>query len=298
MNFKNTNQLGFFAALFSAFAWSTTGIFVRFLNGFSSIEIIAGRCLIGLIFILLIFLVRRKSLRNKIWKSKQAWGLGTLMAGYFLLAVTAFQMAPVAEVAILINTTPLFALIYKRIKRVSISTQEIWGIFLGLAGVVLVVVSGNSSAQTSFGTTRLIGDFMALIAGGSMAVYSILYTAIPTYKRPSSQIATFFTFLIGSALSLLIISFSGKTASIENYLDLNAFYFLLGLGVFATLLPTLSYAYASSVLDSVIVTALRLVTPLLAAVLGIVFLTEIPNVLFWPGALILLTGLFLIIKSK
>lgn len=224
--------------------------------------------------------------------------MGTLMAGYFLLAVTAFQMAPVAEVSILINTTPLFALIYKRSKGIPISTQEIWGIFLGLAGVVLVVVSGNSSAQTSFGTSRLIGDFMALIAGGSMAVYSIFYTTIPTDKRPSSQIASFFTFLVGSAVSLLIISSSGKMASIENHLDLNALYFFLALGVFATLLPTLSYAYASSVLDSVTVTALRLVTPLLAAFLGIVFLTEIPNVLFWPGALILLTGLFLIIKSK
>ena len=86
--------------------------------------------------------------------------------------------------------------------------------------------------------------------------------------------------------------------SIINFLDFNALYYFLALGILATLLPTLCYAYASSVLVSVTVTSLRLLTPLLAAFLAIIFLDEIPDFLFWPGALILLIGLFLIIKSK
>ena len=298
MSFKNTKQLGFLAALFSALAWSTTGIFVRFLKDFSALEIIAGRCFIGLIFILLFFLIRHYSLGKKLWKSKQAWGLGTLMACYFMLVVISYQIAPVAEVSILTNTTPLFALIYKRSKGLSISSQEIWGISLGMIGVILVVISGNSSPQLSSSTLHLLGDFMALIAGAAMALYSIFYRNIPMEKKPSSQLASFFTFFVGSAISILIIGFSGDVGTIINSLDFNALYLFLALGILATLLPTLCYAYASSVLASVTVTSLRLLTPLLAAFLAIIFLNEIPDFLFWPGALILLIGLFLIIKSK
>ncbi|HEA31466.1 MAG TPA: hypothetical protein ENH91_15990 [Leeuwenhoekiella sp.] len=127
MKSKSQGQLAFFAALFSALAWSSTGILVRFLENFSSIEIVAGRCLIGLVFILLIFLIGQRTLLRKIWISKQAWLLGLLMSGYFLLVVTAYQIAPVAEVAILTNTTPLFALLYRRMKGLSIASQEVWG---------------------------------------------------------------------------------------------------------------------------------------------------------------------------
>ncbi|RXG11430.1 EamA-like transporter family protein [Leeuwenhoekiella aestuarii] len=139
---------------------------------------------------------------------------------------------------------------------------------------------------------------MALIAGAAMALYSIIYRNIPLEKKPSSQLASFFTFFVGSTISILIIGFSGDSGAFINSLDINALYLFLALGILATLLPTLCYAYASSVLASVTVTSLRLLTPLLAAFLAIIFLAEIPDFLFWPGALILLMGLFLIIKSK
>lgn len=197
MHSKNTDQIGFFAALFSALAWSTTGIFVRFLNAFSSLEIVAGRCLIGLLFILLLFLVGPKQLSGKIWKSKQAWVLGFLMAGYFLLVVTAYQMAPVAEVAILTNTTPLFALHYSRSRGLSISQKKIWGMSLGMIGVVLVVISGTS------------------------------------------QDASFYTFFIGSTVSLFIISVSGGMPHIKDQFDIEALYFILAWGFLPRFYPRL-----------------------------------------------------------
>ncbi|VVV02448.1 MULTISPECIES: DMT family transporter [Mesonia] len=293
-----THKTGFFAALFSAVAWSTTGIFVRFLNGFSSLEIVAGRCLIGLLFIVLFFGFRHPGLSKKILISKQAWFLGLLMAGYFLLVVTAYQIAPVAEVAILTNTTPLFAIFYKRLKGLLITSKQVWGVLLGMIGVILVVISGTSSNPDSANSLHLIGDLMALIAGAAMAIYSIFYNTISLVKKPSSQVATFFTFLIGSLVSLFIIGMSDEMFHMKHLLDSNAIYFILALGIFATLLPTLCYSYASSVLASITVTSLRLLTPLFAAFLGILFFNEIPNVLFWPGALILFIGLYLIIKEK
>ncbi|MDT0677659.1 hypothetical protein [Autumnicola musiva] len=60
-----TNKTGFLAALFSAVAWSTTGIYVRFLNGFSSLEIVAGRCLSGLLFIVLFLVFAVQAFQKK-----------------------------------------------------------------------------------------------------------------------------------------------------------------------------------------------------------------------------------------
>ncbi|MDT0677660.1 hypothetical protein [Autumnicola musiva] len=161
------------------------------------------------------------------------------MGSNFVLVATAYQIAPVADVVILTNTTPLFALFYKRLKGLLITSKQVWGVLLGMIGVILVVISGTCSNPDSANSLHLVGDLMALIAGAAMAVYSIFYNTISSVKKLSSQVATFFTFLIGSLVSLFIIGISGEMFYMEHLLDFNAIYFILALGIFATLLPTL-----------------------------------------------------------
>jgi len=292
------NNLGFFAAIISALAWASTGVFVRFLDSFTSIGIVAGRCIVGVFGASLIFVFRNESVSRKTLKEKNTWVLAGIMIGYYLLAVAAFQIAPVAEVAILISTTPLFTLAYKKIKKMPISSLEIWGTVLATAGVIMIVIpSNNSSYQISSSTRRLLGDFLALIASGSMAIYSLIYRNLPASRQPPSQIVTFLTFFLGSIITVLLLALVGDLPSLNNFLDPVNLLLILGLGIFATVLPTLSYSYASMALPSIIVTSSRLLTPMLATVLAIIFLAEIPNILFWPGAVFLLIGLFLVTKN-
>lgn len=292
------NNLGFFSAIIAALAWSSTGIFVRFLDGFSSIGIVAGRCIVGVLGVSLIFAFRNGSLSRKTLKEKNAWILAGIMIGYYLLAVAAFQIAPVAEVAIFISTSPLFTLSYKKIKKMPLSSLEVWGTVLATAGVILIVFPSNTSSyQISTSTGRLLGDFLALTASGSMAVYSITYRNLPVSKQPPSQIVTFLTFFLGSIITVLLLAIVGDLPSLNNFLDPINLLLILGLGIFSTILPTMSYSYASKVLPSILVTSSRLLTPMLATVLAIIFLSEIPSILFWPGAVLLLIGLFIITKN-
>jgi drug/metabolite transporter (DMT)-like permease len=87
-----------------------TGIFVRLLPSLSPLTVTAGRLFVALTVVLPILGLFRESRQS--FKSAMgrpiAYVLALLLAGYYLLATAAFQMAPVAEVALLLSTPPLF----------------------------------------------------------------------------------------------------------------------------------------------------------------------------------------------
>ena len=92
--------------------WGLTGIFVRLLPGMSPLAVTTGRLSGALVVALPFFAIsdaRRSSLRLAV-KKPVAYALASLLVGYYLLATAAFQLSPVAEVALLLSTPPLFVL--------------------------------------------------------------------------------------------------------------------------------------------------------------------------------------------
>jgi len=72
----------------------------------------------------------RRSFRSAL-RHPAAYVLALLLAGYYLLATAAFQMAPVAEVALLLSTPPLFVLAFRRVRGDIPGRAEIAGAVLG-----------------------------------------------------------------------------------------------------------------------------------------------------------------------
>ena len=99
------------AASLTAVMWGLTGIFVRLLPGVPPLAVTTGRLSGSLVVALPIFAIsdaRRSSLKLAV-KKPSTYTLASLLAGYYLIATAAFQLAPVAEVALLLSTPALFS---------------------------------------------------------------------------------------------------------------------------------------------------------------------------------------------
>ncbi len=106
------------AAGLTAVMWGLTGILVRLLPPVSPLAVTAGRLVAALIVALPFVAIsnaKRSSLKEAL-KRPVGYVLASLLTGYYLLATAAFQLAPVAEVALLLSTPPLFVLVRRRIR--------------------------------------------------------------------------------------------------------------------------------------------------------------------------------------
>src|SRR5262249_53284450 len=90
-------------------------------------------------------------------KNPVAYALASLLAGYYLLATAAFDLAPVAEVALLLSTPPLFALALRRIRGDVPKVLEVSGAALAVTGIGFILAPRLALTGGAF-NARLIGD--------------------------------------------------------------------------------------------------------------------------------------------
>jgi drug/metabolite transporter, DME family len=89
--------------------WGVKGILVRLLPPVSPLAITGGRLVGALIVALPIFATckTKRSGLKKALKNPVGYVHVSFLTDYYLLATAAFQLAPVAEVALLLSTQPL-----------------------------------------------------------------------------------------------------------------------------------------------------------------------------------------------
>ena len=164
------------AAGLAAVTWGASGVFVRLLPPVSPVGITAGRFVGALIVALPIIAIssaKRSHLKEAL-KSPVAFALASLLTGYYLLATAAFQLAPVAEVALLLSTPPLFVLALRRIRGDVPARLELLGAGLAVAGIGLILGPRLTFAER-FSNHRLVGDVLAICAAILTAVYICVY---------------------------------------------------------------------------------------------------------------------------
>jgi len=285
------DRRGVTAAVIAACAWSATGIFVRQLPDLSPLSIVAGRFTIAMLAAAP--LLRGPTRRQVVAavRSTMAWTLALLMVGSYLLAVIAFQLTSIAEATLLLGTSPLFALAYKLIRGHPSPPTEQVGALLTMAGVTLIVAPGLT-AGASLLSGRLLGNLLALTAGGLIAGYSLTYRmARLRDEAPSARSTTIFTFGVGALGMLAGTLLLDGPAALTAWAELPTIGPLVGLGVLSTVVPTTAYAIASSRIPSVVATSIRMLTPLMATVLAAVLLRELPSWWTLPGGLLIIAGL-------
>jgi drug/metabolite transporter (DMT)-like permease len=107
---------------------------------------------------------------------------------------------------------------------------------------------------------------------------------------------TFVTFCYGIILSGALVYLNNPTFAMK--LSRDNIVLLIALGVISTALPTLLFGIAAARLSSVTTASLTLLTPIWAAVIGGIIISEWPSPFAVPGGIITLVGLWIIIRKK
>ncbi|MGC1306056.1 MAG: DMT family transporter [Phormidesmis sp.] len=293
-NAQNFYAKGIAIALTSTATWATAGIFIRWLPGWSPFAILAGRFLIAMLALLPIVL--SPNLRHQLFDSVRSpfiWALSLPMIGGYLLGTTAFQMAPVGEVTLLISTSPLFVVAYKLLAKIRVHRSEGTGTALATAGISLILLPQISVSQGA-SWQAITGYAFALTAAGLLAVYTVCLEALARRGKTFRSVnLVFVTCLLGCLLSFFCTAFSTQPTG-STGLSQVSFLVLLGLGILSTATSTLFYTIAAQRLPALLSAAILLTEPIFAVLFASVALKEIPSLWFGIGSLFVLGGLFAI----
>lgn len=295
-----TQHIALMAALITSLVWGLTGVFVRLLPLLSPLTITAGRLLIALAAVLPVYVMMRHLTQGKVQASTlsnpTSYVLALLLAGYYLLATTAFQLAPVAEVALLLSTQPLFVLGFRRLHGDTPSNVEISGALLALGGITLILLP-KMSFVGELQTPHIVGNLLAVCAAGLTALYAYLYRiAADRGRAPEVMALSLLTFAAGGFV-LMLIAVVAPTPTGLDTLDGQSLLVFVGLGVLATAIPTVSFAMASRHLPAVVTAMISLFIPVFAGFFAYLILGEGLSPMFIPGGILVLGGIAMILRQ-
>jgi drug/metabolite transporter (DMT)-like permease len=288
----DTRTLALSSGCLAALGWGLTGTFIKLLPQFSTFEILAIRLVMSFIALSPILLIRRSlySQLKILIRKPIVILLSSLMVFYYLFAVRAFQLAPVSDVVLVVGLSPLLGVAGKVAARQPLKPLEVIGAVTAFSGLVLFVLP-KLQAHTDDVSVYLSGLLFALLSAVITLGYASLFKQYAK-SQPllNPLLVSFITFTIGSGLILPLVAFFSP----QHFLSIfhaDTIAIALGLGVLSTVIPTLCYSYAAKHLSPILTTALNLMTPIFAAAIAAILLSEYLSLMSLIGAGLILIGI-------
>lgn len=278
------------------------GVLVRLIPDLTPLELVAGRLLFALAAAVpvLVLPAMRAQLAHAAGQ-RASWTLAALLGSYYLLAVNAFRLAPVADVALLLATAPLCGLALRRLRGAATLAAERSGALLALLGVALTLVPSLQAAVAGTHDAagqRLAGDALAMAAAGASAAYTLRFRAAQLDgSAPSPFGVAVLTFALGATV-LALRAAAARTAVVPlTRLDAPGLRLLATFGIVSTLVPTLAFAVAARRLPPAVSSSTLLLVPVVSAVAAAVALGERPSVWLAPGGALVAAGLLRTVRA-
>jgi drug/metabolite transporter (DMT)-like permease len=214
-----------------------------------------------------------------------------ILSGFFLYVhfatwITSLFYTTVATSVIIVDSSPLFVAVLSYVfLKETLSMKAVSGIFLSIFGAVLIGFS-NPVEQ------NVIGIFLALVGAIGLAFYLVigrnLRKKLDTFSYVSGVYSVSFIFLLATTLAYHqpLSEYSGT-----QYL----IFFLLAL-VPSGLGHTL-YNYCLKYLKAAVVSVAILGEPIGATLLAILLLGEVPTPLIGIGGILVIGGIYLVIRE-
>ncbi len=311
---KEFKTLGYVAAIFGGLSFGTIPILSAILrdNNVSSLEQSSIRLFfgaaIGIIFILVFFLFRRKELRQSLNLSTQR---PYLVQGFFLALMIVLYLSsislgtPAGEAALLIQIHPIITLVLgSRFLGEKITKAKLISILLALVGIILLTEPWNWESFLQ----SIVGDLLMILLGILYAAYLLVNRWGTKYTEQISPTISIgwvliWAFIIGVPLLLLLSLFPLSpqiiSFSIQNIIVPKVIGYGFLLAFFGSLVTYGLIMVASKYIESSIVSILVLSEPIGAIILGAIVLEE-PITLFYVlgGIAIIIAATVIFLTSR
>lgn len=293
-NKKKVSLLWHLLAISIVFIWGTTFVNTKILfnAGIKPHEIFVIRFFIAYVFI---WFIAPKRLWCNSLKDELCMVLLGLTGGsiYFLTENYAVGISYVNNVSFLVCTAPLVTMLLGFVftKSVKPGWKLITGSAIALTGVALVIFNGRFVLHLN-----PLGDFLALAAATSWAVYSLLMKKVAT-----GYSATFITrkvFFYGMITMLPVFFFEPWTCSWQLLLQPKIWTNLLFLGFVASFLCFLLWTIAIERLGTMQASNYIYLSPVSTIVVSSIFLNEPMTLIAYLGSALILAGVVLANKGE
>ena len=287
------NKLAYHILAISIIAiWGVTFINTKYLiiNGLNPQEIFLLRFILAYIGI---WTFSPHKLFTDNWRDE----LTTLMLGitggslYFWAENTAIQYSLVNNVAFIVCNAPLLTLFLGMAfsKEIRATKNIVMGSLISLIGVALVIFNGSFILRLN-----PIGDFLALVAAGAWAVYSLLMRGLT--NRYNVTFLTRKVFFYGILTILPAFLIKPWQFPLENLAEPVIWMNLLFLSIIAALICFVLWNIVIRELGALSSANYIYLSPVSTMIASAIFLQEPVTWISIAGSILILSGLFIVSK--
>jgi drug/metabolite transporter (DMT)-like permease len=265
-------------------------IFTRWTGDVPFAVISFYRLLLSLPFLFIIYLFKKKSESNK----QNSFNIYFILAGLFLALhfitwIASIQMTTIANSIFLESTHPFFGLllsflILKEFPRIYIIPAFV----IAFIGIFFIIYS-----DWNIENSKTLGDLLAI----SSALFLALYLLIGRFNRDKIDLIIYLIYVYGFAAIFCAIYILFNNLNFVGY-SWNSWLFLFLLALGPNLIGHSLLNWASRKIEIYKVNLMLLLEPILATLMGILFLFEFPKINFYLGALLIVFSLSFVILSE
>lgn len=297
-----TRKLALTEGITAGVVFGTAAIFIRFLQALDAFSIAFWRLVIACLVLALAQLAIRKSFSFNLIKRnfKELLILSFLFGIHLILFISAVKDTTILNATLLVNTAPIFStFISSFVYKLKPSRLAIVGLILSFMGVCAIAYAETTMAATNSSlngfSPSLKGDLEALLAALVEAFYLNYGRKI---RNQMDILPTMFTIYLLTAIIVGFLALLTVDKTLKLPTSTETIFMLVGLGVLPTATAHTLYFSSLSNLKSFETATMALIEPIGSTLLGVILFQEIPPYLFIFGAVLVLLGIFFIIKEK
>lgn len=277
-------------AFLGLFLTSTSSVFIRIIDA-PALAIATYRLVAGSLLLMIPFIISHYKKQSSL--NKEGFMLsvlsGLFLAGHFATWITSLEYTTVASSTVLVALSPMFVALYNfAFLKERLSRIQLIGIFISIIGAIII-----SSGDVKVSGEALFGDLLAFLGAIFVSGYIILGRKVREYLT-----LTDYAFVVYStaSIALLVLSY---TLSINLKISSTQQITLMLLhGIVCSGLGHSVYNWMLQHFSSTYISTVTLGEPVIASILVFLILGEVPTVQTLAGGIIVITGLYIFVKSN
>lgn len=282
-------NMGHILALITIMIWGTTYISTKILlNGFTPIEILFFRFVIGIMALSIIYPYRLKVIERKHHLLFAGAGISGVTL-YYLLENIALTFTMASNVGVISAIVPFFTAIltYLYIKNEPLRVNFFIGFVVALIGIFLISFNGTSNFEIN-----PLGDLLAIAATLVWAIYSVITKKISSFGYNMIQ-ATRQVFFYGILFMIPTLFLFDFKLGLERFAHPVYLFNMIYLGLGASALCFVTWNFAIKKLGAIKASIYIYLVPVITVITAMIVLHEPLTWMATFGTFLTLTGLFL-----
>lgn len=268
-------------------AVSSAAIMIR-LTGAPALAIAFWRCALGVVVLFPVAVARGEHLPDR-----RALGIGAVsgvaLGAHFGTWISSLEYTSVAASVVLVTSAPIFvAILAYLVLGEKTSLLSVAGILVSFAGTVVIAGDGT------VGSAPLLGNALALLGALTFAVYVLSGRSLRTGGM-SALAYSILGYSVG-ALTLLVVAVPSGV-QMWGY-SWETWFWLWAITLGPQILGHTVLNWALEYVQASVISGSVLAEPVIAAVLAWLILSEKPGLATILGGLVILAGLFLLLRGR